>query len=62
MDALAVSFLKGDGKGNFEFMTVQNAGLGFPAEFRDVTLISDQNRKRLALAANNGPLVILEAH
>jgi hypothetical protein len=62
MDARAAYLLKGDGKGNFEYVPVQNACLGFQTQFRDVTLIAGQNRKRLTLAANNGPLVILESH
>lgn len=61
MDARAVYFLKGDGKGKFECMPAQNNGLNFQTQFRDVALFSAHNNKRLALAANNGPLVILEA-
>jgi hypothetical protein len=60
MDARAVCFLKGDGKGNFEYLPEQNTGLNLQAQFRDVTLIAGGKKKRLALAANNGPLVILE--
>jgi len=60
MDARAVYFLKGDGRGNFDCVPAQNTGLNFQSQFRDVTLFSGQKKKRLALAANNGPLVILE--
>ena len=60
MDARAVYFLKGDGKGNFQYLPSQNSGLGFQTQFRDVILIPGEKKKRLALAGNNSPLVVLE--
>ena len=61
MDARAVYFLKGDGKGRFEYSPVSSTGLNFQTQFRDVVLFPGQEKKKLALAANDGPLVILEA-
>jgi enediyne biosynthesis protein E4 len=60
MDARAAYFLKGNGNGGFEFIPDCNARLGFPSQFRDVLFISGKGKKKLVLAANNGPLLILQ--
>jgi enediyne biosynthesis protein E4 len=60
MDARAAYFLKGNGNGGFEFIPDCNARLGFPSQFRDVLFIAGKGKKKLVLAANNGPLLILQ--
>ena len=61
MDARAVYFLKGDGKGNFEFNPAQNTGLQFQSQFRDVILLKGKQRKKMVLSRNGGTLLFLEA-
>ncbi len=61
MDARSVYFLKGDGKGGFEYVLTENAGLEFQSQFRDIILLGDKQKKKLVLGRNNDPLLFLEA-
>ena len=49
MDARAVCFLKGNGKGNFQYIASQNTGLAFQSQFRDVTLIARPEKKEIGV-------------
>lgn len=62
MDARAVYFLKGNGKGNFEYFPAQNLDLQFKSQFRDVLLIKGKQKNRLVLARNGDALLCLEAN
>ena len=61
MDARGVCFLKGDGKGNFEYVPGQNLDIQFQSQFRDVLLLKGKQKKRLLLARNGDALLFLEA-
>ncbi|HEY5968370.1 MAG TPA: hypothetical protein VIU35_10340, partial [Chitinophagaceae bacterium] len=60
MDARAVYFLKGNGKGGFEYIPAQNSGLEFQSQFRDVILLAGKQKKKLVMARNNDALLFLE--
>jgi hypothetical protein len=61
MDARAIYFLKGNGKGSFEYLPDQNLDLHFQSQFRDVILLKGKHKNRLVLARNGDGLVFLEA-
>jgi hypothetical protein len=62
MDAKAVYFLKGNGKGDFEYIPAQNIDLQFQSQFRDVILLKQKQKKRLVLGRNNEALLFLEPY
>src|SRR5688572_3008471 len=60
MDARAVCFLKGNGKGSFEYIPAQNTGLEFQSQFRDAILLKGKQKKKIVLGRNNEALLVLE--
>ncbi|MEO0341687.1 MAG: hypothetical protein AAF242_21070, partial [Bacteroidota bacterium] len=51
------TFLKGDGKGSFEYISPQESGLKINGEVRDATTIDTRNGKVLIVARNNETLL-----
>ncbi len=51
------TFLKGDGKGNFTYLSPEESGLKIKGEVRDATTINTRNGKVLIVARNNETLL-----
>jgi hypothetical protein len=60
MDARSVCFLKGNGKGSFEYIPSQNNGLEFQGQFRDVIMLAGKEKKKIVMGRNNDALLFLE--
>ncbi len=61
MDAKAIYYLKGDGKGGFEYAADANNSIEIKGQVRDLALVNANGKKVLVLARNNDSVIMLEA-
>ena len=59
-DASYGIFLKGDGKGNFTALSVQQSGINIRGAVRDIMMINTGKKNCLIVAKNNNKIQLLD--
>ena len=61
-DASYGTFLKGDGAGNFSYVTAKESGIKIDGEVRDILSIKSKNENLLLISRNNDKLIAFKRH